>query len=350
MKLFRELPIPEHYSPRKVNQIYQVSYQQLAEDARQWRNKHNIPGIEKDQIRIALLVIDYQNTFCIPGFDLFVAGRSGCAAVDDSQRLSEFIYRNLGRLTKIIATLDTHKVVQIFHPIFLVNDRGNHPQPYSQVSSEDIERGVWKVNPGIIASLGFSAEQADEYLKYYSRTLDSKEKYALTIWPYHALLGSIGHALVSSIEEAIFFHTLTRISQPKFEIKGNNPLTEHYSAISAEVDHGPDGKLIEPSESEIFELVLSYDAVMIAGQAKSHCLAWTVADLLEKIRDVNSQLASKVYLLEDCTSPVVVPGADFTDQADKAFSRFARQGIHIVRSTEPIESWPGFPFGPPISI
>ena len=345
MKLFRELPIPEHYSPEKVDQIWRVSYQHLADHARQWREKYSIPGVDQDRIRIALLVIDFQNTFCIPGFDLFVAGRSGRAAVDDSQRLSEFIYRNLGRLTKIIATLDTHQVVQIFHPIFLVDVHGDHPEPYSYISPEDIEADVWKVNPKIMDSLGLTAGQAAEYLKYYSRTLDSKERFALTIWPYHALLGSIGHALVSSIEEAVFFHTLTRISQPTIEIKGNNPLTEHYSALGPEVDQGPDGKLIEPSESEIFDLVCSFDAVLIAGQAKSHCVAWTVADLLERIRAVNSQLTTKIYLLEDCTSPVVVPGADFTDQADIAFSRFACSGINIVRSSEPIESWPGFPTG-----
>jgi nicotinamidase-related amidase len=50
----------------------------------------------------------------------------------------------------------------------------------------------------------------------------------------------------------------------------------------------------------------------------------------------------KVYLLEDCMSPVVVPGvADYTDEADAAFARFAEAGMHIVRSTDPIESWPG---------
>ena len=31
-------------------------------------------------------------------------------------------------------------------------------------------------------------------------------KYELTVWPFHALLGGIGHALVSAVEEAIFFH------------------------------------------------------------------------------------------------------------------------------------------------
>jgi nicotinamidase-related amidase len=37
------------------------------------------------------------------------------------------------------------------------------------------------------------------------------------------MLGSIGHALVSSVEEAVFFHCIARNSQTQFEIKGNNP-------------------------------------------------------------------------------------------------------------------------------
>jgi hypothetical protein len=31
--------------------------------------------------------------------------------------------------------------------------------------------------------------------------------------------------------------------------------------------------------------------------------------------------------------------ADFTDEAKKAFDRFANAGMHLVRSTDPIESW-----------
>jgi nicotinamidase-related amidase len=55
-------------------------------------------------------------------------------------------------------------------------------------------------------------------------------------------------------------------------------------------------------------------------------------------------LVEKVYLLEDCTSPVVVPGViDYTDQANEAFQRFADAGMHLVRSTDPIGSWPGIP-------
>ena len=49
-----------------------------------------------------------------------------------------------------------------------------------------------------------------------------------------------------------------------------------------------------------------------------------------------------MFLLEDCTSPVVVPGViDYTDQADAAFRRFAEAGFHVVRSTDPAPTWPG---------
>ncbi len=37
-----------------------------------------------------------------------------------------------------------------------------------------------------------------------------------------------------------------------------------------------------------------------------------------------------VYLMEDCTSPVVIPVViDYTDQADEAFRRFAEASMHL---------------------
>ena len=40
-----------------------------------------------------LLLVDVQNTFCIPGYELFVGGQSGNGAVEDNMRLCQFIYR-----------------------------------------------------------------------------------------------------------------------------------------------------------------------------------------------------------------------------------------------------------------
>jgi nicotinamidase-related amidase len=73
-------------------------------------------------------------------------------------------------------------------------------------------------------------------------------------------------------------------------------------------------------------------------------VAWTIADLLTEIQQQDASLAKKVYLLEDCTSPVVVPGVvDYSEQADEAFRRFAAAGMNLVKSTEPLESWAKFP-------
>ncbi len=88
------------------------------------------------------------------------------------------------------------------------------------------------------------------------------------------------------------------------------------------------------------ELLQSHDALVIAGQAKSHCVAFTVSDLLEEINQVDPRLAGRVFLLEDCTSPVVIPGVvDYTQPAVDLFARFAKAGMHVVKSTAPIDEW-----------
>jgi nicotinamidase-related amidase len=157
------------------------------------------------------------------------------------------------------------------------------------------------------------------------------------------MLGGVGHALVSSVDEAIFFHTIARSSQPAFQVKGDNPLTEHYSMLGPEITEGPDGEPIAGKNDLLIEQLLLYDAIVVAGQAKSHCVAWTIDDLLEDDDERERSLAPRTYLLEDCTSPVVVPGLDYTAEANAAFERFAAAGMHVVQSTEPIESWPGIP-------
>ena len=340
--ILRELPLPEHYNPDKVGDVWMVDYQNLARAAAKWAAEHRIRPASEDRFKICLVAVDVQNTFCIPGFELYVGGRSGMGAVEDNRRLCEFIYRNLHGISQIVPTMDTHQAMQIFHGIFSVNEKGEHPSPFTLIRQEDIARGVWKFNPALSDSLKISVEEGQRHLLHYAEQLRESGKYDLTIWPYHAMLGGIGHALVAAVEEAIFFHTIARYSQPDIHIKGNHPLTEHYSVLGPEVSTDPDGKVLMEKSGKFTQKLMDFDAVIIAGQAKSHCVAWTIADLLHHVMKRDRTLLDKVYLLEDCTSPVVVPGVvDYSDQADAAFRQFAEAGMHIVRSTDPIEVWPG---------
>ena len=319
----RELPLPPHYEAARVGEVWWVDYEARAGDAWRWRAEHDVPAAQDDRARLCLLLVDCQNTFCTPGFELVVPG-----APEDSRRLCEFVYRNLAAITQVVATLDTHQAVQIFHAAWLVDREGRNPAPYTAVSVEDVERGVWRA----------ASSEHQSHLLHYVRALEAGGRYRLTIWPYHALLGGIGHALVSSVEEAVFFHGIARSSQPDLEIKGWSPLTEHYSALGPEVERGPGGEPIASRNEALIERLATFDAIAIAGQAKSHCVAWTVEDLLRGGRVP----PERIYLLEDCTSPVVVPGVvDYTDDADAAFQRFAEAGMHVVRSTEPLATWPG---------
>jgi len=331
-----ELPVPPHFDPGRVGEVWRVPYGERALEAQAWAEQHRLRPALEDDVRICLVAVDVQNTFCVPGFELYVQG-----AERDNARLCEFLYRNLGTLTAIIPTLDSHRATQIFHPVWLVDEEGGHPDPYTLISAEDARTGRWRINPAAVESTGIDPEYAQRQLLDYTRKLEESGKYTLTIWPYHAMLGGVGHALVSAVEEAIFFHTIARSSQPAFQVKGDNPLTEHYSMFGPEITDGPDGVTIAGKNDFLIEQLLTYDAIVVAGQAKSHCVAWTIDDLLEGDDDRVPALAPRTYLLEDCTSPVVVPDFDYTEQANAAFERFAAAGMHVVRSTEPIESWPG---------
>jgi nicotinamidase-related amidase len=342
----KRLPIPAHFDASRVGEVWRVPYPDRAVQARDWARQYGIQPSVEDKTRIGLLLIDIQNTFCIPDFELFVGGKSGIGAVEDNVRLCEFIYHNLGVISAIAPTMDTHTAMQIFHPIFWINEAGEHPTPAAtNITPEDIQQGIWKVNPAVANNIaGGDYSKLEKHALHYVTQLSGAGKYPLTIWPYHSMLGGIGHALVSAVEEALFFHSIARNSQTRYEIKGNNPLTENYSILRPEILEGDEGLPIAQKNTSLIQHLFEFDAVIIAGQAKSHCVAWTVADLLTEIQEKDASLAKKVYLLEDCTSPVVVPGVvDYTEQADEAFERFAAAGIHLVQSTQPLDSWAEFP-------
>jgi len=337
------LPLPAYFAAESAARVFRVPYGERAAEARAWAETHGIAPAAEDGTRTGLLLVDLQNTFCLPEFELFVGGRSGRGAIEDNERLCAFLYRNLARFTQVVVTLDTHTAAQVFHPVFWVGESGEHPAPHTVIAVEDVESGRWRVNPHVAFAVSPDpAFDVSAWALHYVRRLREGGKYPLVVWPYHSMVGGIGHALVSAVEEAVFFHGIARQSPTRVEVKGRNPLTEHYSALRPEVSEDATGTRVGGLNAALVEHLLSFDRLVVAGQAKSHCVAWTVADLLGEIQQRDPGLAARVVLLDDCSSPVVVPGvADFTDPADEAYARFADAGMHRVLSTTPMKDWPG---------
>ena len=273
-----ELPLPPHFDPEKIGEVWRGPYQDLAAAAAEWARAHGIGPAGDDEVRICLIAIDVQNTFCVPGSSSTwvvapAPARSMTTAACASSSIA--IWTHSDRAD------DGHPPGDAHLSWHLPGQRGGRtPGAVHVVSEEDVATGRWRFNDAISRSLGISAEYGQRHLEYYTRRLRQSGKYALTVWPYHAMLGGIGHALVSAFEEAIFFHTMARHSQPDFHVKGRHPLTEHYSVIGPEVAFGPRGdRLVDPTD-KIMRHLIENDIVVIAGQAKSHCVAWTIADLL----------------------------------------------------------------------
>ncbi len=330
------LPLPPFFDEAAVSRVYRVPYQERAAQAHEWARQHGLRPVAEDGKRVALWLVDVQNTFCLPEFELFVGGRSGRGAVEDAARIAKLLYRLLDSITQVVATLDTHAAAQIFHPLFWLDEHGEHPAPYTVIRFEDVESGRFHVNPALAPSLGLRADlDVAAWGRHYARRLAEGGKYPLVVWPYHSMLGGIGHALVSAVEEAIFFHSIARVAPTRLEVKGRHPLTENYSALGPEVNEDESGRPLVPASRDLVDHLLSFDEILVGGEARSHCVAWTLDDLLREIQARDPALARKVVLLDDCASPVVVPGVvDFTDAAEAAYARFAEAGMRRARSTD----------------
>ena len=345
----RELPIPGFYDEAHARDwFYAPNQEALFAAANAWRREHGIRPSGQDRKRVHLLLIDVQKDFCLPRGTLYVGGRSGTGAMEDSDRLARFLYRNLEAITDVTCTLDTHYPFQIFFPSFWLGEDGQPPAPHQEITAGMIRAGRVRPNPDIAWWLcNGDVDWLRRQAEFYCEELERAGKYKLYLWPAHCLLGSDGHPLVGVIHEARLFHAWARGSKSDIQSKGDNPLTENYSILAPEVLKLHDGGQLAERNHRFIETLLNADTVIIAGQAASHCVKSSIDDLLGDILTREEELARKIYILGDCMSSVAVPDPqhpgqflfDFTPQAEEALSRWAGAGMNVVKSTEPMSEW-----------
>jgi len=319
------LPLPPYYEPDQASKLYLERAALVADTADAFRAKHGVTAAAKDKFRIAAFGIDVQVGFATPGASLFVPGSTA-----DTTRTLSWLYTNMDVITGLHFSMDTHRVFQIFHPAFWVDDRGKHPAPFTPISYEDVRSGKWA-----------PIAHPKECLEYVKR-LEESGKYVLTIWPFHTLLGGVSHALVPPMMEAAIFHSVLRQHQTHFETKGTHAMTENYSVMSPEVRE-LGGQPVGTFNAPFFKMLMDYDRIYVFGQAKSHCVLSTLTDLRDHILATDAALIEKIWVLEDAMSPVspppidpLPPALDFPRIAARAFEDFRKAGMHIVKTTDPI--------------
>lgn len=268
----------------------------------------------QDSPRVLAWLIDMQVDFVYPA----PVGRlSVPGAVDDTQRTVDWLYRNVHQITQIAASLDTHTPFQIFYPSWWKNQAGEHPQPFTVITADDVRAGNWRPVTEPVWSIR------------YLENLETVGKKNLMIWPFHCMEGSTGRALVPDLSEAIMYHSGARLAQPTYLTKGTIAHTEFYSVVEPEVKYAkhPDGGL----NTRFLDMVAQFDLIYVAGQARSHCVLETMQSVMRHFAN-HPDVIRKLRFLDDCTSSI--PG--FEQATDAQLGQFAAQGLRLVKSTDPI--------------
>jgi len=304
-------------------------------------------------------------------------------------RACEQFLRNLRWVSTYRNSSDLHWRGQIFFPYHAVAVRdfhdpifnhqykaGDHPLPYTEADTMEIEFGYrlvpdpadpadpskftkvpsdpsqwkWGVNPAMSGVIQIKLAGQNEYtpvdlraiqrhFAYYNAELDRKGKYKLQFWPYHCMAESIGHAQIAVSAETAAFWGFARGGRQMIDFKGSHYLSERSSVSKEEVMTTVGNIPIAQRNTIALDMLRSHDAVIKRGQAKSHCFAWSVDDMISDIMDPqigDPSLAKKVWLVTDCTDPVIVPGVrDFTPEADAAIERAKAAGMNVITSDVP---------------
>lgn len=271
-------------------------------------DKEGLEPSLKDKERVLFLGIDVQQDFMDHGA-LGVAG-----AQKDVERMTRFIYDNIEKISNIAVSMDTHTPHQIFHPCWWIDENGEHPAPYTMITLKDLDEGRWRavINP----------QASREYVKH----LEQDAKKALCIWTYHCMQGTTGAALENQFANMIYFHSVARKAVVQRLVKGQDPMSEMYGIIRPEYDTKGYMNL------EFLNKLERFDKVLIAGEAKSHCVLESIKQILEYY-ETRPEVTEKVYVLEDCMSSI----SGYEDMANQMFEDFRkRYRIQLVKSTDGI--------------
>ncbi|MGL4992820.1 MAG: hypothetical protein ACRC6R_01600 [Bacteroidales bacterium] len=254
-----------------------------------------------------LLIIDMQNDFTLPEGKLAVPN-----AMEDVKRLATFIKRKTKQIDHIILTQDSHQPYSIANPSFWLDRSDKHPAPFTQITPKDIREGRFRA----------AKKEMQQWVTEYIDQLTQQGEYTHVIWPEHCIAGTQGESIVEPLMEQIQEWSKEGRNYSVIR-KGESPLVEHFGAIRANIEIEDDKRT--QTNQYLINRLTEADIIYIAGEAKSHCVANTIKQILPF-----EQITKKLIILEDCMSDV----SGFEGFGNNVFKAAQEAGALVTLSTE----------------
>jgi nicotinamidase-related amidase len=235
----------------------------------------------------------------------------------DMLRTAALIRDGGAGLAEIIVTLDSHHHVDIAHPTFWRRADGADVAPFSTITAAQVRAGEFA--PRDAAALPRTLAYLDE--------LEARGRYTLMVWPVHCEIGTWGHGIHADVRAAYNAWEQARLRGVRKVTKGENPWTEHYSAIQAEVPDAADPHT-QLNAALLAELDRA-DVLLIAGEAGSHCVRATTEHI---VANLPSHHPERVVLLTDCMSPV----GGFEAQQAAFLEQMRALGVRLMTAPEAV--------------
>jgi nicotinamidase-related amidase len=274
---------------------------------------------------VQLLVIDPQNDFCdVPAAYRPLDPLAGApvapalpvtGAHADMLRTAALIRAAGPAIDGITVTLDSHHQVDVAHPTFWRRGDGGAVAPFTPITAAQVRAGEFA--PRDAAALPRTLAYLDE--------LEARGRYVLMVWPVHCEIGTWGHDVHADVRAAYNAWERATLRGVRKVTKGENPWTEHYSAIQAEVPDADDPHTL--LNTALVEALDRAELLLVAGEASSHCVRATTEHL---VAHLPAGRPERVVLLTDCMSPV----AGFEAQQDEFFAQMRARGVRLMTSAE----------------
>lgn len=329
---------PAFYDPSRIGTMCKPNTDAAVQEGREYALKNNIKSSAADnRQKVILCLIDMQADFINPPTSNYPGNLNVPGAVGDADRVCNFIFNNVDKLSHIVASLDTHYLYQPFHRFNWIAGSnpsagykaGDNPNPFTLISGQDLDNDTWR------------PARLPTFMRKMIQKLEANAKKTLCIWPLHCELGTPGHALDPVLMETIHWHSGVRNDQYDLTEKGMSQLSEHYGILRAEVEFPEDPRTA--LNVDIINKWSKADRIYLMGEARTHCFLETVKQTVACFAARSPEVLERLFVLADCTSNVpdikdaagntIVP---FDQIATDEFKQLETMGVNFVNSTDPI--------------